>query len=555
MKNWILIIDSNNSILNGALANKEISYLCKGADSVLAGDNILGYIASPINESRMIFKAAKNGQQEWLTLEKHLDVFNGVQVNELVCDKIQEAISNGDYLVEITDEQYKDIVSEMISSVSQNNTSDSEGDCAESVDPTIDELAKILENMYNNPNRNSVAALYSFGLMYGDVIVRNNYKSKDIIAKANIKPSMDTELDKAKNLYRSISNEEYALKFSDKDTIYYGKTGAQKIVTNTKIERKFDLNRIVFGAPGTGKSFQINKDAKELLKGTKGTYERVTFHPEYSYSNFVGCYKPISSVDENGNPRIEYSYVPGPFMRVLVEAFKSGRSNNPQPHVLLVEEINRAKVAAVFGEVFQLLDRNENGESDYEIAASEEIKKYLSRPDVLGGVEADYAKLKIPNNMYIWATMNSADQGVFPMDTAFKRRWSFEYIGIDKHDDEVKSIIKIAGQTFDWNTIRKAINEKMSKLRVNEDKLLGPYFVSEQYFNLDENNDKANDNLVSVFKNKVLMYLFEDACKQKLQNMFEGCDYSRYSKVCDAFDEKGFEIFGKDFVTEYYEKV
>ena len=95
----------------------------------------------------------------------------------------------------------------------------------------------------------------------------------------------------------------------------------------------------------------------------------------------------------------------------------------------------------------------------------------------------------------------------------------------------------------------------MSKLRVNEDKLLGPYFVSEQYFNLDENNDKANDNLVSVFKNKVLMYLFEDACKQKLQNMFEGCDYSRYSKVCDAFDEKGFEIFGKDFVTEYYEKV
>ena len=88
-------------------------------------------------------------------------VFNGVQVNELVCDKIQEAISNGDYLVEITDEQYKDIVSEMISSVSQYNTSDSEGDCAESEDPTIDELAKILENMYNNPNRNSVAALYS----------------------------------------------------------------------------------------------------------------------------------------------------------------------------------------------------------------------------------------------------------------------------------------------------------------------------------------------------------------------------------------------------------
>lgn len=129
------------------------------------------------------------------------------------------------------------------------------------------------------------------------------------------------------------------------------------LVFNTEIETKYERNRIVFGAPGTGKSYELKEDCVDLLKEAKDNYERVTFHPDYSYSQFVGTYKPVMGADE----KIRYDFVPGPFMRVYVEALKSGRTENPQPHLLLIEEINRAKVAAVFGDVFQLLDRDDDG--------------------------------------------------------------------------------------------------------------------------------------------------------------------------------------------------
>lgn len=209
------------------------------------------------------------------------------------------------------------------------------------------------------------------------------------------------------------------------------------LVFNTELETKYERNRIVFGAPGTGKSYELKEDCEDLLKNTNGSYERVTFHPDYSYSQFVGTYKPVMGTDE----KIRYDFVPGPFMRVYVEALKSGRTENPQPHLLLIEEINRAKVAAVFGDVFQLLDRDDDGVSEYEIQASEDIRKYLAKQ--LGGTPDNYQKIRIPNNMFIWSTMNSADQGVFPMDTAFKRRWNFEYLGINKNEEKISGIGKI----------------------------------------------------------------------------------------------------------------
>lgn len=208
------------------------------------------------------------------------------------------------------------------------------------------------------------------------------------------------------------------------------------IVFNTSINSEYERNRIVFGAPGTGKSYELKEDCEDLLKDAKDNYERVTFHPDYSYSQFVGTYKPVMGADE----KIRYDFVPGPFMRVYVEALKSGRTENPQPHLLLIEEINRAKVAAVFGDVFQLLDRDDDGVSEYEIQASEDIRKYLAKQ--LGGTPDNYQKIRIPNNMFIWSTMNSADQGVFPMDTAFKRRWNFEYLGINENEEKISGIGK-----------------------------------------------------------------------------------------------------------------
>jgi len=310
---------------------------------------------------------------------------------------------------------------------------------------------------------------------------------------------------------------------------------------------KFERNRIVFGAPGTGKSYRLKKDCDELMKDLGGTYERVTFHPDYSYAHFVGTYKPIS--DKKGN--ILYKFVPGPFMRVYVDALKSGRTEKPKPHLLLIEEINRARVSGVFGDIFQLLDRDENCVSEYDIQTSEDIKNYLASQ--LGGTPQNYETIKIPDNMFIWATMNSADQGVFSMDTAFKRRWDFEYIGIDQNDTEINGKIIIGTGTHalevDWNKLRKAINEKLSQdYRINEDKLMGPFFISKKILETDENGYISNpDKFVNAFKSKVIMYLYEDAVKQHKHKLFEGCDSSKYSSVCDDFDKLGIDIFGSRF--------
>ena len=260
-------------------------------------------------------------------------------------------------------------------------------------------------------------------------------------------------------------------------------------------------------------------------------YERVTFHPNYSYAQFVGTYKPVQdSADEN---QIKYEYIPGPFMRIYIAA----KQNPSQNFLLLIEEINRANVAAVFGDVFQLLDRDENGNSEYPVAASEDIKKYLAK----NGIYED--ELKIPSNMYIWATMNSADQGVFPMDTAFKRRWEFEYIGIDENEDKVKGyeIPISATKKVNWNDLRKAINNKLITLGINEDKLLGPFFLSKTV--LDSALDKGMD-FVKLFESKVLMYLFEDAAKMKAKQLFN-VDEKKfiYSEVCKKFELEGLKVF------------
>lgn len=326
-------------------------------------------------------------------------------------------------------------------------------------------------------------------------------------------------------------------------------------VYNTKLSVKYERNRIVFGAPGTGKSYGLKTDCKDLMKETSGTYERVTFHPDYSYSQFVGTYKPVMGEDGNS---IRYDFVPGPFMRVYVDAIKSGRTDTPKAHLLLIEEINRAKVAAVFGDVFQLLDRDEDGVSEYEIQASEDIRRYLAKE--LGGIPDNYNKIRMPNNMFIWATMNSADQGVFPMDTAFKRRWNFEYLGINEGEKKIIGIGRIVlpgePETVEWNDIRRAINDRMAtEYRINEDKLMGPFFLAKKVIASDENGMIIDtEKFMDAFKSKVIMYLYEDAVKQRKHDFFNGCDSSKYSSVCEAFEEKGIAIIGTSVKNAVYNR-
>lgn len=319
-------------------------------------------------------------------------------------------------------------------------------------------------------------------------------------------------------------------------------------------------NWLLFGAPGTGKSFKLNQKAcrhKENGVDKDGAfddenrtrYERVTFYPTYSYAQFVGTYKPVMKpiAEDPSKEEISYEFVPGPFLRVLVNALNEP-PKNPKNWCLIIEEINRANAAAVFGDVFQLLDRNSEGESEYSIAVSEDVKRFLSHDQKEGGLSAegkealknltgteDMSRIRIPCNMYLWATMNSADQGVFPMDTAFKRRWEFEYMAIDEGGDDYCEGWKVkndSGEEYKWNALRKFLNRLLELNGVNEDKLMGPFFV------------KAKDNQIDLkqFTSKVLMYLWEDAARMCRAKIF-GDDIRSYSKLVDKWKEQGLEIF------------
>lgn len=201
-----------------------------------------------------------------------------------------------------------------------------------------------------------------------------------------------------------------------------------------------------------------------------------------------------------------------------------------------------------------MLDRDSNGESEYKITTNYDLRNYLS--DQLGVEECKVESVKKPNNMYIWSTMNSADQGVFPMDTSFKRRWDFTYIGIDDNDEKLYGkhimLAKNKTQKVYWNKLRKALNSFLSKEKINEDKLLGPYFISKDII-IPESGDEINcEKFIDAFKSKVIMYLFVDAAKQKQFKLFSGCSHNPngYSEICEEFEEKGVTIFNQEIVLE-----
>lgn len=293
--------------------------------------------------------------------------------------------------------------------------------------------------------------------------------------------------------------------------------------------------KIIYGAPGTGKSFDLQEQV-DKLGFTKENTKRVTFHPNYSYQQFVGTYKPTPiykdiedsaklfdstkkyelAGDNKKEPIIDYTFVPGPFLTLLVEAMKE--ENKEKPFMLIIEEINRASVASVFGDIFQLLDRDKNNISEYEIEFNADVSNYLKSEGI-----KDQA-IRIPSNLFIWATMNSADQGVMPLDSAFKRRWSFEYLELDKKEVEVSTwTVKFQDKIFFWNKFRKCLNEKLISLSVPEDKLIGPFFLKE--------SELKDDNAI---KNKLLIYLRDDVVRHNPEDLFKAKTFSEIIKLYDS---------------------
>mgnify|MGYP004651360843 CR=1 FL=1 len=285
------------------------------------------------------------------------------------------------------------------------------------------------------------------------------------------------------------------------------------------------LQQIFYGAPGTGKSFKIKRETKNQSK------IRTTFHPDSDYSTFVGCYKPTMNedvkYDKEGNEKsctkqIEYAFVAQAFLKAYVKAWKfycSAEDGTAKAQYLIIEEINRGNCAQIFGDLFQLLDRNEDGYSTYPIVADTDIQKFLSKefekvnvPDSLNTIYDDYdgnvaedikngTVLALPNNFYIWATMNTSDQSLFPIDSAFKRRWDWKYMPIDTKKENWN--IEVDGKKYSWTVFLEKVNEQIFEVTKSEDKKLGFYFC------------RANNNVVGAekFVSKVIFYLYNDVFK------------------------------------------
>lgn len=263
------------------------------------------------------------------------------------------------------------------------------------------------------------------------------------------------------------------------------------------------LQQIYYGAPGTGKSHKIN----EITKSTNN-FTRTTFHPDSDYSTFVGCYKPTMEstgtiVAGKEQTKISYSYVAQAFLQAYTAAWK----NTSEPYYLIIEEINRGNCAQIFGDLFQLLDRDENGMSSYGITPDKDIANYLRKEFAKSEIEnADIKNgntMMLPSNLYILATMNTSDQSLFPIDSAFKRRWDWEYVPIE--DAGMKHYIKIGNRKYDWWTFIDTINNSIDHITGSEDKKMGYWFVKPQ------NNDR--EITAKQFVGKVLFYLWNDVYK------------------------------------------
>ena len=264
-----------------------------------------------------------------------------------------------------------------------------------------------------------------------------------------------------------------------------------------------NLQQIYYGAPGTGKSYKIN----EITKSTKN-FTRTTFHPDSDYSTFVGCYKPTMEptgtiVGGKEQTKISYSYVAQAFLQAYTAAWK----NTSEPYYLIIEEINRGNCAQIFGDLFQLLDRDENGMSSYGITPDKDIANYLKKEFAKSEIEnADIKSgntMMLPSNLYILATMNTSDQSLFPIDSAFKRRWDWEYVPIE--DAGKKHYIKVGNKKYDWWTFIDTINNSIDHITGSEDKKMGYWFVKPQ------NNDR--EITAKQFVGKVLFYLWNDVYK------------------------------------------
>ncbi len=292
-----------------------------------------------------------------------------------------------------------------------------------------------------------------------------------------------------------------------------------------RIRISFPSNILLYGVPGCGKSHYVEQEYESQITDNQFKV-RVVFHPDYTNSDFVGQIMPVLKTKEKDNgekeERLEYGFVPGPFTRILkiAETFPTKKC------LLIIEELNRGNAPAIFGEVFQLLDRDDDGTSKYAIYNKDIAEKVYND---------EKHPIRIPSNLTIIATMNTSDQNVFTMDTAFQRRWQMKHIpnkfaGKDLNDKTKNHVAKLVpGSSISWGVFATTVNSKMGKASLGfagtEDKSLGVYFATDK--DLDSKD---------IFAEKVLKYLWDDAFKMGRSELFKEPERS-LSYILETFEE------------------
>ena len=302
-------------------------------------------------------------------------------------------------------------------------------------------------------------------------------------------------------------------------------------------DNKFADNILLYGVPGCGKSHKVEEEYESKITTEKNKI-RVVFHPDYTYSDFVGQLLPVLKEVENAQgvkeEKLQYEFVPGPFTKIIKTAYEEPN----QQCLLIIEELNRGNAPAIFGEIFQLLDRNDNGESKYGIYNADIAKyAYGGLPENQGiaiNVIAN-TPIKLPPNLTIVATMNTSDQNVFTMDTAFQRRWQMKHIpnrftGESLDEKTINHVAKhLPNSEISWGVFAQTINKKMHTANLGfggtEDKSLGVYFAT------DNDLDDAER-----FAEKVLKYLWDDAFKLGRKELFNDCSQG-LSAVIEAYED------------------
>ena len=347
-------------------------------------------------------------------------------------------------------------------------------------------------NKYNDAK--PITVLYNWGLLQNDGTISGQEKIK-----------LNDSL--------SIDDQKRLLQLDVKNNL-------AEIITVEEIEEKPSdvIQKIFYGAPGTGKSHKV----KEIVFGKDERTERVTFHPEYDYSSFVGGYKPTMDGDN-----IKYEFVPQAFTNIYTKAW----NDLDNDYYLVIEEINRGNCAEIFGDIFQLLDRT----NDYKITPSKELKEHLEI-ELKDNSSIDSEKLLLPPNLNILATMNTSDQSLFPMDSAFKRRWDWEYIPINYSREEDKNSsakfeVKLSDEeSFKWLDFIEKVNEKISNNdNLGMDKCLGNYFIKPE-------NDEIE---IETFINKAIFYLWNDVFKDETEEDSIFKNKTTYEKFFPIDDENG----------------